>query len=151
MSAIVFFVPCELVGFCSSNHHESLFLNADCNLICNKDPKGDSYNKEVIFVNETDEEVLQKRNYSTPPFEEKAFKQGANDACGFNDCGTIDREFQDSGTADLKGEDDINDDVHLYSTCEDELEVFDLRIIHRKNRLRITFSSYKFWHNIANK
>ncbi|CAL9177066.1 unnamed protein product [Musa hybrid cultivar] len=108
--------------------------STNCNLICNKDPKGDSYNKEVIFVNEMDEEVLQKRNYSTPPFEEKAFKQGANDACGFNDCGTIDREFQDSGTADLKGEDDINNDLHLYSTCEDELEVFDLRIIHRKNR-----------------
>lgn len=128
-----------------------MFLNADCNLICNKDPKGDSYNKEVIFVNEMDEEVLQKRNYSTPPFEEKAFKQGANDAGGFNDCGTIDRELQDSRTADLKGEDDISDDLHLYSTREDELEVFDLRIIHRKNRLRITFSSYKFWHNIANK
>ncbi|RRT35667.1 hypothetical protein B296_00057574 [Ensete ventricosum] len=133
-----------MTGFMhTSNHQESLFLNADCNLICNKDPKGDSYNKEVIFVNEMDEEMLQKRNYSTP-FEVKAFEQGANDACGFNDCGTLDRELQDSGTAGLKGEDDISDDLHLYSTREDEVEVFDLRIIHRKNRLRTTFSFYNF-------
>ncbi|WOL07263.1 hypothetical protein Cni_G16003 [Canna indica] len=46
---------------------------------------------------------------------------------------TVDGEVQDSEGVGLQVEDDITDEVHLYNSPEDELEVFDLRIIHRKN------------------
>ncbi|WOL13250.1 serine/threonine-protein kinase spk-1-like isoform X2 [Canna indica] len=47
---------------------------------------------------------------------------------------TVDGEVQDSEGVGLQVEDDITDEVHLYNSPEDQLEVFDLRIIHRKNR-----------------
>ncbi|WOL04815.1 Calcium-dependent protein kinase 13 [Canna indica] len=77
------------------------------------DLREESYKREVILVNEMDDQELQKENYSTTPFGEKRSKQGA---------------------VGLEGEDNISDELHLYNSHEDDLEVFDMRIIHRKNR-----------------
>ncbi|WOL06328.1 hypothetical protein Cni_G15060 [Canna indica] len=80
------------------------------------------------------EKGVTKKSYSIPPFEEGVSKNGVNCAYEYGNCRTVDGEAQDSESVGLQVEDDITDEVHLYNSPEDELEVFDLRIIHRKNR-----------------
>ncbi|CAL9051562.1 unnamed protein product [Musa banksii] len=100
----------------------------------NKDLRGDSCNRNLIFVNKMDDEELQKESYSMPPSEEEASKQDVNYPYGFGDYGTIGRDLEDSRAVVLEGEDGMDDELQLYNSCEDEMEVFDLRIVHRKNR-----------------
>ncbi|RWV91130.1 hypothetical protein GW17_00046607, partial [Ensete ventricosum] len=107
----------------------------------NKDLRGSSCNRKLIFVNKMNDEELQKESYSMPPSEEEASKLDVNYPYGFGDYGTIDRELEDSRAVGLEGEDGMDDELQLYNPCEDEMEVFDLRIVHRKNRFRSTTSS----------
>lgn len=88
-----------------------------------------------------DDEELQKESCSMPPSEEEASKQDVNYPYGFEDYGTIGRDLEDSRAVGLEGEDGMDDELQLYNSCEDEMEVFDLRIVHRKNRFRSTTSS----------
>ncbi|KAJ6827046.1 uncharacterized protein M6B38_369140 [Iris pallida] len=58
-----------------------------------------------------------------------------NDGHEFGKLGTFDRECQDAGAVGDGGEDhDTDAELQLYSSHEDEYEIFELRIIHRKNR-----------------
>ncbi|XP_010922554.1 uncharacterized protein [Elaeis guineensis] len=94
---------------------------------------GDSNNcGGVIMVNTMDDEEVQKRDYCIQPFPERA-SQDVDDA--YAECETLDRGLEDSGAMDIEGEDHItSDELQLYNCDEDEYEIFELRIIHRKNR-----------------
>lgn len=60
-----------------------------------------------------------------------------NDGNAFGPYGTIDRGSENAGATELEGEDhDLADELQLYSSHEDEYDIFELRIIHRKNRLQ---------------
>ncbi|KAG6532252.1 hypothetical protein ZIOFF_006091 [Zingiber officinale] len=47
---------------------------------------------------------------------------------------TIDKKLEVSEDVDMELEGNITDELHFLTSVEDELEVFDLRIIHRRNR-----------------
>lgn len=73
-----------------------------------------------------------KRDHCLQPFPERDCEEDVD--VGYElECETLDRGFQDSGA--VEGEDrDISDELQLYNSNEDEYEIFELRIIHRKNR-----------------
>ncbi|XP_042388850.1 uncharacterized protein LOC121980731 isoform X4 [Zingiber officinale] len=98
------------------------------------DSKGDSYNRNIFSVNKMDDGELQKECYSISPFEEEVYKQGAKSAHGDGDCRISNKELQEPEAVDLELKVDIGDELRLYNSHENELEIFDLRIIHRKNR-----------------
>lgn len=98
------------------------------------DSKGDSYNRNIFLVNKMDGGELQKECYSISPFEEEVCKQGAKSAHGDGDCRIANKELQEPEAVDMELEVDIGDELRLYNSHENELEIFDLRIIHRKNR-----------------
>lgn len=96
---------------------------------------GDSNNRgEVPIENIIHNVEVRKRDHCLQPFPEKAYEKDADDAYELGECEPLDRGFQDSG-AGVEGEDrDTSDELQLYKSHEDEYEIFELRIIHRKNR-----------------
>lgn len=87
---------------------------------------------EVPIANTINNEGVQKRDHCLQPFPERDCEEDVD--VGYElECETLDRGFQDSGA--VEGEDrDISDELQLYNSNEDEYEIFELRIIHRKNR-----------------
>lgn len=99
----------------------------------------DSYDRNLIFLSKRDDGELQTESFSLPLFEE-VLKQDANSAYEHWDHKTIGNEVEESENVDMKLEGNISDELHFPTSCEDELEVFDLRIIHRRNRFQFIIS-----------
>ncbi|KAG6474953.1 hypothetical protein ZIOFF_064170 [Zingiber officinale] len=99
----------------------------------NRDVVEDSYDRNLIFLSKRNDGGLQTESFSLPPFEE-VFKRDANSAYEHWDHKTTDKKLEVSGDVDMELEGNITDELHFPTSCEDELEIFDLRIIHRRNR-----------------
>ncbi|KAK8925922.1 Serine/threonine-protein kinase AFC3 [Platanthera zijinensis] len=79
-------------------------------------------NSEVLGNGYNDEKLL-------------CWKTSELEANDESECGIVDGDIKDSESLSADGEnDDIPDDHQLFTAHEVELETFDLRIIHRKNR-----------------
>ncbi|XP_008805020.2 cyclin-dependent kinase 11B-like isoform X1 [Phoenix dactylifera] len=90
---------------------------------------------EVPIVNTISNEEVLKRDHWLQPFPERAYENDVDDAYELGESETLDRGFQDSRAVGVEGEDhDTSDELQLYNSNEDEFEIFELRIIHRKNR-----------------
>lgn len=105
----------------------------------NRDIVEDSYDRSLIFLSTRDDGELQTESFSLPPFEE-VFKRDANSAYEHWDHKTIDKKLEESEDIDMELEGNVSDELHFPTSCEDELEVFDLRIIHRRNRFHFIIS-----------
>lgn len=89
---------------------------------------------EQGFSKNTNSEVIRKTDFGGKSFDWKPSELEAND--GY-DWGNFDGDYKESESLGAGGENDnISDDIQLVTGHEDEFETFDLRIIHRKNRLR---------------
>ncbi|KAJ6812454.1 putative serine/threonine-protein kinase PKH2 isoform X1 [Iris pallida] len=103
---------------------------ADQSTFTNHDPSsGQKSNGRAMFSTNIDDEDMGNGGYNlqSPPT--------VNDGHEFGKLGTFDRECQDAGAVGDGGEDhDTDAELQLYSSHEDEYEIFELRIIHRKNR-----------------
>ncbi|XP_074558829.1 uncharacterized protein LOC141814778 isoform X2 [Curcuma longa] len=85
------------------------------------------------FTSKRDDGELQRESFSLPTLEEVS-KQDANSAYEHGDDKTVHKKLEESEAVDEELEGDIGDKLHFHASCDDELEVFNLRIIHRKNR-----------------
>ncbi|XP_042406790.1 cyclin-dependent kinase G-1-like isoform X1 [Zingiber officinale] len=110
---------------------DSGFTKSDTKIY--KDIVGDSYARDLIFLGKRDDGELQRESFSLPTLEEVS-KQDANSAYGHGDDKTVDKKLEESEAVDGELEGDIGDKLHFHASSDDELEVFNLRIIHRKNR-----------------
>lgn len=99
----------------------------------NKCASSGDFSERGISKN-TNSEVLAKADFNDKTFCWKSSDLEAND--GF-DWGNTDENFNESESLGAGGGNGgIPDDLQLFTDHEDEFETFDLRIIHRKNRLR---------------
>lgn len=112
-------------------------MNAD-----NDFAHGHKSNGKGSFVTNADNEDL-NRAYDAQLVTEKFSQIDANYGYEFGPFGTVDREFQDSGVTEVECEENgPADEIQLCSTHEDEYEIFELRIIHRKNRFKTAEPSH---------
>ena len=107
-------------------------MNAD-----NDVDHGNKDNGKENFVTTTDNEDLDKEGYGMKLVTEKYSQLDVNDSYEFGPFGTVDREFLEAEGTEVEGEGHgLDDELHLYSSHEDEYDIFELRIIHRKNRFK---------------
>lgn len=103
-----------------------------------------SYRKDIIsskYVVEgcftsTHHEVLQSKGVDIQNVKGKPHQPVRNDAFDIIDYGTMNGEMKDSESVEVGDKDHgVIDEIPAYNSLEEEYEVFDLRIVHRKNRL----------------
>lgn len=83
---------------------------------------------------DNDDEELRKESYNIQPFPEEG---DADDAYQLEDYGPINGDSQDLGATQVEEEDSETNVYLALRNFQKEYEIFDLRIIHRKNRCGI--------------
>ncbi|XP_058110224.1 uncharacterized protein LOC131253293 isoform X2 [Magnolia sinica] len=91
-------------------------------------------NKRSSKVKIDDDKEFQQYSDSHLHNAEKASLPGGNDECERGDGGAMIIESEDNGTVRDTEENCIASELLMYDNQEEEYEIFDLRIIHRKNR-----------------
>ncbi|XP_020114252.1 uncharacterized protein LOC109728290 isoform X2 [Ananas comosus] len=105
----------------------------DVGALANADTTHDrkSNGKLIDYNVDNDDEELRKEGYNIQPFPEEG---DADDAYQLEDYGPINGDSQDLGATQIEEEDSETNVYLALRNFQKEYEIFDLRIIHRKNR-----------------
>ncbi|XP_039132100.1 homeodomain-interacting protein kinase 2-like [Dioscorea cayenensis subsp. rotundata] len=133
--------PPETVHLVENSVHDPKLEGEKKSLEPGNDPT--SYRKDIIsskYVVEgcftsTHHEVLQSKGVDIQNVKGKPRQPVRNDAFDIIDYGTMNGEMKDSESVEVGDKDHgVIDELPAYNSLEEEYEIFDLRIVHRKNR-----------------